>query len=360
MSSTLPWRLQSTLLSTLGSHSVKKLAATIRITGTIILPRMVTQLELIQVGAHARHLHKQIRNRVLLDIRVQKFVAQHGEAFAEKYLRIEESQKTQQRTTMYFEKLRYKHAKFILQYVHSLDEEKVLRLVDRQAFAAFMTRHQKNPQELPPHMKELARRIHTHATAHSKALVQSSQGVAETRLWRRRRRRGSCGRRRFWNAVGCAFTAAFNFLAEVFQCFGAFKVMTAAGYAKKFEFNPGVGVGVGFACNHNIDMEKLLKNQPASAIACGIGVVFGAVPGSPVTGGVRIGVGVGGGISCNGNGCKVGISVGAVASALIPTHDPKCVFGSWFVGFRCMRGVGAVVTAVCCQYDLAGNSHDCR
>jgi len=352
-------------------------------------------MELIEVGAHASHLRKQVRNRNLLEIRVQKFAAEHGETFADRYYRTGESQKSLQRATTYLETLRYKHTKFMLQYVHSLDDEekakKVLRLVDRQAFAKFFARHQENPQELqlPPHMEELVRNLdtRTHAytqapvqsaqeegeleEAHTQALVQSAQeeGELEGRFWRRRRRRrrrGTCNRRRFFEGVGCAISRVVNavvgFIATVFRCFGQPRVMTVAGFAKKFPFAPPpgvlVGVGISFGCNAGIDIRALLNGQPADSIACGIGVVFGAVPFTPVTGGFRAGVGVGGGISCSGRGCRVGIAVGAVASALIPTNT--CSLGGWFAGFRCMRGVGLAITAVCCQFDLTGGSHDCR
>jgi len=98
----------------------------------------------------------------------------------------------------------------------------------------------------------------------------------------------------------------------------------------------------------------------------GLSLVFGAVPGTAETGGLRTGVGINGGVQCTAKTCSVKISVGAVGSALIPCAgaSPACVLGPVLAIFGdlygCFYSFSVVVTALCCELDMLTGTNNCR
>jgi len=148
-----------------------------------------------------------------------------------------------------------------------------------------------------------------------------------------------------------------------------------AGYCKKFPVvipppaqNPsglpwtGVGVSMTVRLLDINTLEDAMFGKPLKAgIDITLSAVFGAVPYSPVTGGIRSGVGMGVSLGCKvGKGCTVGLSVGAVLSALIPTNNKDCVAGSYLASFKCMLAAGVAVSVMCCKYELINGKNDCR
>ena len=189
--------------------------------------------------------------------------------------------------------------------------------------------------------------------------------------WGRRRRRRR--RRRFWGAIGKAFKAVgkaivsvvkaiVSFVADLFKCFGQPKVMTGTGYGKNWPEADwkGVGVSVSLGVGMGSDSFKnMFEGKFAPGFAIGISLVVGIVPQVPGVGGIRIGVGIGGGIACSHQGCSVGIAVGIVTSASWNRSD--CLpFGPQMGNFNCFGTGGLAITVMCCSFNMFTGQSNCR
>jgi hypothetical protein len=339
---------------------------------------------MLEVNAPAKYIHSQIRGRVLLDNRVQRFLGAHGDDFAHRAYRHEDIQPTHHESMhAYFDKSRAALKRHTSEFVNSLDQEnidRVTRLVDSDRLEAFFSKLDESHTEesVEPEFLELdvdddgedksiaSIADDAESTAANVALTETETGVGmdASRLWRRRRRDRRRCRRRFWKKAGCAVasvvSAVANFVADLFECVGQTKTLVATGYCKKFpNAAAAMGVGVGFTMSAG-NLQGILGGTMQPSIALSISVVFGAVPGTPLTGGVRVGVGIGGGVACSGSGCSVGISVGAVTSAIWPTTGGACNFGKEILSFKCMKAAGFAVSLFCCRFNVVDGTEDCR
>lgn len=343
-------------------------------------------LTMLEMNAPPRYIHSQIRGRILLENRVQHFLGAHGDDFAGRAYRHEDVQPVHHESmNNYFQKSRTALKHHTSAFVNSHDGEsidRVTRLVDGDRLEAFLNKLDESQNEesaasgfvgLESSRENSSVADEAVSTAADGALTDTQTDLEfearpeATRVWRRRRRtrrRGNSCRRRFWKKAGCAISAAVqavgSFLSDLFECLGQTKTLVATGYCKKF---PGpssnMGVGVGFTMSGG-NLQTILSGNPQPSIALSISVVFGAVPGTPLTGGVRVGLGIGGSVACSGSGCVVGISVGAATSAIWPTTGVDCNFGSQILSFKCMRAAGLSVSILCCNFNVIDGTENCR
>ena len=76
---------------------------------------------------------------------------------------------------------------------------------------------------------------------------------------------------------------------------------------------------------------------------------------------LRSGVGLGGGVGCNVDGCGAYISVAAIGSINIPTPVAAgCPFGATVGAATCAQAFGGGISTMCCNMDLRDGSNDCR
>lgn len=170
-------------------------------------------------------------------------------------------------------------------------------------------------------------------------------------------------------SVAKAAKAVAHFVVNLFRCIGTITSMVAVGYCKKFPVtlppipspNRGVGLSLTASRVHGLG-EMLAGKAPSVGVAVKISAVIGAIPGTPFSGGVRAGSGMGVSFSCvQGKTCNVGLSAGYVVSALVPTRREKtCVAGGWFKGFRCMVAAGVSISTICCNLDVVTGKTNCR
>jgi len=311
--------------------------------------------KLIQAGASVHHLRNHIKNRMSLELKVQKFLSVHGDEFAESAYRVV-GESAHHEMQSYFGQGKAALRRDTLAYVLSQgdDAANLLRHFDDNRFAAFVSQRIKATDV--GNLTDISS---------SQALVEtnSQELLNEEGLVKyggRRRRR-----RRVFKVIGDGIKSVVNsvvdFVKDLFACVGSVKSLAAVGYCKKFPLPTSVvGVGVGFGASVGEDLGSLLQGTRVPNIRIFMGMVVGAVPGSPVTGGIRTGIGVGGRVACTPSTCNLGISVGAVAAALWPTMDPQCFFGTFLIGFRCMKGGGVSVSILCCHFDLVTGAENCR
>lgn len=202
--------------------------------------------------------------------------------------------------------------------------------------------------------------------------------------------------------VGSAVRGAWNWMLRNFNCFGLTRAMHTIGYGYGFPI-PGLypPTGAAFAMTFSMKWKSAgFKNLFAGFVRVkknfvfALSIVIGLMPNfahpDGVAGGVRAGLGFGGGLAC-GNECVLFITVGHVMSALMILGygwiPPKaaCIFGPiWpltdslcftplpmplLVGipappfpvcFKCFEAVGVSVSIVCCEFNLTTNKDDCR
>lgn len=181
------------------------------------------------------------------------------------------------------------------------------------------------------------------------------------------------------NKAADAAQSVGDFIMSLFACLGSFSEGYAYGYGFKVPtdleqaawkiwpmgaaFSIGLTVkGIGMAAG----IAELLNGKTYGVgLALAMSIVIGAVPGNAETGGVRVGIGVSAGFGCqageayNGKAdCNVGLVLGAMGSALIPSTG--CI-GPMKIGpAGCFFGYGIMVSIMCCQYWIISGSGDCR
>jgi len=346
---------------------------------------------LIQNGASARHLRAHITKRVKLEVRVQHFIAEHGEAFASKAYRADDMKSENvQKIEDYLGKGRDAMNRHVLPYIASLDETMALRLVDSQSMEVYLDDAANSHPELHDDeddegqdegqddaLTDESTVAQLSTSNMSSGLIQRAKGGGaksknkHSSQWGRRRRRRR--RRRLWGSIGKAFKAVgkaivsvvkavVSFVADLFKCFGQPKFMTGTGYGKTWPENDwkGVGVSVSLGVGMGSDSFKnMFEGKFAPGFAIGISLVVGVVPMVKRAGGVRIGVGIGGGIACSHQGCSVGIAVGIVTSASWARSD--CLpFGPKMGIFSCFGTGGLAITVMCCSFNMFTGQSNCR
>lgn len=321
-------------------------------------------LALTQAGASARHMRSHVRSRMRLENRMQRFLGEYGVHGASEVYRSEGTH-VEQQIQQYTKKGREAMQRHLLGYIATQDAQKTARLLNRVNLQAFFI-----SRGMEAEFKDLFAPQHQdHEDEEEEALLQlAAQDIFGRR--RRRRRRGNGGIfGTISQAVSTVAKVVVNvvddqvkaFVVDLFKCFGQTKTMVVTGYCKKFPLPTSqVGVGVAFTSAVAGSLQSLLQGKFTPRLAVGMSMVVGAVPGSPVTGGVRLGNGIGGNLGCSQTGCSVSIAVGAVTSALIPTNDPACFAGLFILDFRCMTAAGFAITAICCSFDLITGAEDCR
>lgn len=305
---------------------------------------------LIEAGVSISHLRNHIKNRMLLELRVQHFLGAHGETFAKRAYR-DDAGAVHQQMLSYFTNGRTALRRDSMKFFSSLggDMTKVFGLIDQDRFSLYLAQRriggihengvtQEDGMEIP-------------------ALVQSGAGA------------GAAGTGPQWDmllgdkngCVNCIAGPLVDYFVNELACFGKVKSLGSIGYGKKFPQPTSVfGVGASFGANVGTDLRKLLDGQFAPSISLWASLVVGACPGSAVTGGVRVGVGVGGSLTCTPTTCSVKVAVGSVLSGLYPTGSPECVFGTALGPFRCMASHGVAVSVLCCDFDLTTGENGCR
>jgi len=178
-------------------------------------------------------------------------------------------------------------------------------------------------------------------------------------------------------ALGDAIVAFVDFVLSALACLGAGTV-AAVGYAKKFPCPPvagpllpgmgpipcptTVGVILTFAVALSGKLGDLLTGKAITGIGIVVSVVVGFIPGTGMTGGLRIGVGISLNVMCSvEKGCLVEISVGAVASVVLPrgAGSPRCVMGKSFFGFGCAESFGLTLKLLCCSINFTNGCQSC-
>lgn len=178
-----------------------------------------------------------------------------------------------------------------------------------------------------------------------------------------------------------------DWLSKVLECFGKLRTMAVGGYCKKI---PHPKAFVGVAMNFNMNADPLLtlaflkqipkfelqKDVLDLVFQVGLSVVFGAIPGNPEIGGVRIGLGTGAHFRGQFTEAKDPMFslkgrfvLGATASAIIalPSSRTYPKFGCFRnpIGvqpfrFKCFAGTGTALFAICCNWDVVTGETDCR
>lgn len=346
-------------------------------------------LALIDAGASAAHMRVHIRTRMRLERRMQRFLGEHGVQFMGR-MYTDEGTSTVAQMQSYISRGKNSFMEFLEQYASAPGADRVqvwLNFLNWDRMKAYFEERGQlddynrlwaahyNGDLSDDNELDDAEAPGDQETADT-ALVEASQELTgRRRLFGRRRRRiikaivktatsvakavVSVG-----DAIKNAVNSAVSFLTDLFACLGAVKSMVKVGYAKKFPPAPPPGVTYGIGTSMTAatggPLKDLVDGKFTPNLKVGIGVVFGAVPFTPVSGGIRTGVGVGGNVACSPAGCSVGISVGPVASALIPTNGPKCFVGTYLGDYACMIGAGVSLSAVCCSFNLVTGSSGCR
>jgi len=336
-------------------------------------------LALIDAGASAQHMRVHIRSRFRLEKRMQRFLGEHGVLFMEKMYRTEGT--TTEAQSQYVSLGRVALMSFVAEYPQTQGVNDIwLDLLNRERMKVFFERrgkaHLLDSLWDSRHTDSLGGRqggFPTEGDGPSQAGMAPHRG--RWLLTGREGRRSGKGFGKklkkiakkagkattdFANDVANGVAAAVEFIIDMFACIGELKFMTAVGYCKKFPEGGIVGVGVSLSASVAGPLLNLMKGDQPGSITVKLGAVFGSVPGTPVTGGLRSGVGVGANVGCSSDSCKVGIAVGNVNSALVPYEGSRCVGGSWLGDFKCMIGAGQTVTLLCCDFNLVTGNEDCR
>ncbi|CAE7241767.1 unnamed protein product, partial [Symbiodinium pilosum] len=266
----------------------------------------VALTQLTQTHAVAQ-LRSHIRSRNRLEIRVQRFLSEHGSAFADRFYRHE----VQEASLQSYGDLQHQAVlRFVLPLMPSLNNEtKVWRMVNNVKLAKFLAAFE----------------------AKDVALVETKQ--QSTFAW---------GRLRRW-------------LGDVFECLGKFNVVGGVGYGKMF--GAYVGGSFGLATGASGDLKKIFteRKKPSASIGVGMGLVAGNV--GPLW---RAGVGVGGSVKCSRSGCTVGLAVGTVGSAVWDGTGRECCFGRRMGPLKCKKSAGTTFLATCCSFNFITGSTSCR
>lgn len=82
---------------------------------------------LLELNSHADIISGQVKSRVRLDIRMQKFLGANGEAFASRHYLTEESSMNFRRMVAYFERLRTNHSAWLISVAQKMRPQDMAR-----------------------------------------------------------------------------------------------------------------------------------------------------------------------------------------------------------------------------------------
>jgi len=340
----------------------------------------VHSLALIEAGASGQHMRTHIRTRHRLEVRMMRFLSQHGTQFSKDGLSLYQAEGTQTdaRLKHYYSLLREPLMSFAENYPKTKTEDELMALSSKQVMKRFYEQRQAVDDGSQGDLGNDDSETQV-AEGHQDDQLDDSEldtGLSEiaeeaATAGRRRRRRWLRRRRRRWfiqkavQTVVKAVNTAWKFIMDTFACIGKSAVITGYGYGKKFWGEDAVvGVGVSMTMQDSLSsLGTFMQGRMVRSLSFGVGVVIGAVPYSAMTGGSRSGVGIGGRIGCGTTGCSVGISVGAMAAALFP--GVLCPAGAWLVaappiGFGCFSSYGVTVSIMCCTHNFVTGSNNCR
>ena len=156
-------------------------------------------------------------------------------------------------------------------------------------------------------------------------------------------------------AVAKVVEDVVEFMAEGLACIGTAAEFTSTGYS--YEVVPGaVSLNMGLSSGSGQSLDKLVRGHPPVAF---ISVDFGFAVG--ITAKLTwSGVGLGGGVGCNVDGCSAYITVAAVGSVNLPMVTAACPFGATLGSATCAQAFGGGISTLCCNMNLQTGSNDCR
>jgi len=340
-------------------------------------------LALIEADASAQHMRTHIRTRNRLDVRMNRFLSEHGTQFLKDgKLALYRTEGTTTEATMehYYSGLRGDIMSFAASHSKTKMEDELMVVIGKQR----MSRDHEERRALEDGSQgefhgndgpetEIDEEHQNDQLDDSELDTGLSEIAEEDAVAGRRRRRWLRRRRRRWfiqkavKAVVKAVNTAWKFIMSTFACIGKTALMAAGGYGQKY-FSEGATAGFGIAFSMSDSISSLgtfLRGQMVRSISFSVGFVCPFVPYGAIAGGVRSGVGIAGSIGCGTTGCSVGISVGSVVAGLIPTEDPKCVVGKYLNGtppngWTCFISVSVAVSLMCCTHNFFTGSSNCR
>jgi len=343
-------------------------------------------LALIEAGASGQHMRTHIRTRHRLEVRLQRFLGEHGAQFLKdgKLAMYQvEGTTTEARIKHYTSMLREELMNFADEHSKTKTEDELFELIDKDRMKEFYEDRQVEDGQAELHENDNNDPSTEIAEEHDIATLAQEDGseldtvlsesAEEDTAAGRRRRRWLRRRRRRWviakivKVVVKAVNTAWKFIMDCFACAGKVALMYAGGYGKKFPLPTSyAGVGCAFSMSYSISsLGTFLQGRMVEKISFSIGLVTPVIPWDAISGGVRSGVGISGSIGCGTTGCTVGISVGAVVAGLIANNDPKCVAGRYLfglppTGWGCFTSGGVAISAMCCSHNFVTGSSNCR
>ena len=147
-------------------------------------------------------------------------------------------------------------------------------------------------------------------------------------------------------AVAKVVEDVVEFMAEGLACIGTAAEFTSTGYS--YEVVPGaVSLNMGLSSGSGQSLDKLVRGHPPVAF---ISVDFGFAVG--ITAKLTwSGVGLGGGVGCNVDGCSAYITVAAVGSVNLPMVTAACPFGATLGSATCAQAFGGGISDLVLQHE---------
>lgn len=295
-------------------------------------------MALITANASAKHLRAHVRDRALLEMKVQQFLGLHGDAFARQFYRTEDLQAASSlKLEKYGAHFRSGLWAVAERFLSTADQATRLRILGHVA--------QEDGEE-----------------AGEDDLVDTVTLAGRRRRRRDRRRR----RRRFGKVLKKAGKAIAKVVKSIFGCVGFPAYVKSMGYTKKFPTPVSHwGVATTLSIKPGFDVMKLFRGQFPGYASLEAGVVVGTVSGIP-TSGSYTGVGASVHVTCRPWSCDGNLKVGAVTTAYWKTSKPKrwegCPFGHQLPGTHvpCVKQSGFTWTVTCCNVNLVTGSSNCR
>ena len=377
-------------------------------------------IALFQTSAVA-HMRLEIQQRVKMDFRVQRFIAEHGHKGQLSFFRPSQTS-SNSAASAYGEKGRDGVISVVLPTMKALvdhDESRALRLVDLEQFEKIRQQVEDEAKTDSDseteddvhvaHVKDALRSLEDDEEeqdehreedeeehgdeimlpetnddqeeleavqprdAHQLALLETFGELAEAetgevedkssggrrRRRRRRRRRWLRRRRRRWlrKVWRAVKKAVVKWAKKFFECFGHYSAWDAVGYTKSFGGN--FGMSFGFSGGHSGSIKDLISGRMFSSgwVSINFGMAVGT-SGEWWWGGV----GVSGGVSCStGGSCRLGVSVGAIGCGWWDVGlNAACPFDLSTWGIKCQGSKGGTFLVTCCGVDLVTGQNDCR
>jgi hypothetical protein len=319
---------------------------------------------LLELGASADHMHVQIRTRLTLENRMQRFLGEHGATFAVHMYRTQGTSSNAQ-VEKYYTKIRSSFVRFLQDMPKTQSVTgNWLDMVDRNHAAKIFEKQGKT--DVYDHILELRQKYAACKHEDDEACAQNVASLVEQKSESRLDR--SLSRKAVVHFVVSVVEAVVDFVVSAFECLGWPQPMINMGYGDKVSLGTPI-TGVGFSLGMGVQsgsasgLQALFDKTPSISLKLFMSVVFGIIPPVAHIGGLRTGLGIQGTIEIQPSNCIVAISVGFVLSGLwptIPDATGKCVAGSWLAGiWRCQTSGGFVVTAGCCMWDIITGASGC-